>query len=97
MACTRIAGLTSILANNISQMDEQLRSHNLPTPRFDPDVPLDLFDGIEAQRQSALPAMDELQALFVGLHEVSGQTSVCRRFFGASSPTAYYPSRSQDL
>ena len=77
-------------------MDEQLRSHNLPTPTFDPDVPLDLFDGVETQRQSALRAMDELQAL-VGLHEVPGQTSVRRRFFGTSSPTAYYPGRSQDL
>jgi hypothetical protein len=71
-------------------MDEQLRSHNLATPTFDPDVPLDLFDGVEAQRQSALRAMDELQALLVGLHEIPGQTSVCRRFFGTSSPTAYY-------
>lgn len=68
MGPSRIAELSSSIAENTRKVDEFFIASGLPSPSFDvstpPDLPLPAE--IAQAKEAALEAMDELQALLLG-------------------------------
>ena len=82
MASTRIAELAGLIASNTATVDDYLRSHNLPSPSFDVDGPVNLgipaeAVEIESARVAAVEASMELQDLLQGPNTLL-RPNVCR-------------------
>lgn len=68
MAPSRIVQLASDILRHTERFDTYLHSEKLPTPSFEPDIPLqyELSDSASASRQAVIDAADELLDLMLG-------------------------------
>ncbi|KAF7945255.1 hypothetical protein EAE96_010033 [Botrytis aclada] len=72
MATTRIAELATQVAENTKRVDEYLRQHDLPSPSFDAEGPVDFCirsEGIQQARNLAIDGAAELLDLLKGPKE----------------------------
>ena len=69
MMASRIVELASQLTSNVDQVNNHLKSHDLPQPSFDVNAPFELeldSPDVEKARISAIEATIELQDLLMG-------------------------------
>lgn len=74
MPPSRIVELATRIANNTATINDYLRSHNLPTPSFDVDGPLDTLipkheTDVESARVAVIDDTLELRRLVLGPRE----------------------------
>ena len=72
---TRIAELATLIADNTATVDSYLKTHNLPTPSFDPNGPLTI--PIAAHETEIVKAQDTVVASTQELHNlIKGPTEM---------------------
>ncbi len=78
MTTTRIAELSSLIADNTAKIDAYLASNGASTPSFDATTPSHVLlnSNIAGPRQIVLEATDELHALVLGPVGVLANPSV---------------------
>ncbi|KAL9123433.1 MAG: hypothetical protein Q9187_000003 [Circinaria calcarea] len=91
MAPTRVAELTSMIAEHTAHIDNYLASQGLPTPSFDANAPPDqpFPDSVAASREIVLGATDELHSLILGPIGLLTYPYVCSTRRSKSSTTMW--------